>query len=349
MDAIGVCGVGNPQSLSVRDVLLRLVGGFQASQAIHTAVVLGLPDHLSTGPKSASDLAIATRTDPASLYRLMRALAAVGVIHEDDQRRFELTAMGTALRTDVTRSLAPIVRLQCRSSHWQAWDNLLHAVRTGATAFENVHGSDVWTFRAEHRDEGDAFDDAMSAFAHQIADAIFEVCDFSDLRHVVDVGGGDGTFLARVLEANLHMRGTLLDQPHVMERARTVMDLADVSGRCEVVSGDFFETIPSGGDVYLLKWILHDWDDAAAVRILRSCRRAMTPDSRLAIIEHLVEPRTSSSTVMLRDLQMLVVTGGRERTRGEFEQLLSAAGFVVRSVMPTTSPLCVIQASPVDD
>jgi hypothetical protein len=329
--------------------MVRLVGGFQVSQAIHTAVVLGLPDHLSTGPKSASDLAMATRTDPASLYRLMRALAAVGVIHEDDQRRFELTAMGTALRTDVTRSLAPIVRLQCRSSHWQAWDNLLHAVRTGATSFEYVHGSDAWKFRAEHRDEGDAFDNAMAAFAHQVADAFLEVCDFSHVRHVVDVGGGDGTLLARVLEANPHVRATLLEQPHVVERARRVMDEADVSGRCELIGGDFFEGIPSGGDVYLLKWILHDWDDAAAVGILRSCRRAMTTDCRLMIVEHLVGPRCSSSTVMLRDLQMLVVTGGRERTRDEFEHLLSAAGFVVRSLMPTSSPLWVIEASPVDD
>lgn len=344
METIEVRRADNTTGAAARGQVLRLMQGFQVSQAIHVAVVLGLPDLLSAGPRSASDLVVETRTNASALHRLMRALAVVGVFREDDERRFEVTAMGATLCTDAARSLAPIARLQCRSSHWQAWGNLLHAVQTGASAFEHVHGNNVWRYRAEHREEGDAFDNAMAAFAAQVADVFLEVCDFNRTSHVVDVGGGDGTFLARILEANLHLHGTLLDQPQVMERARVVMDAANVSDRCKLIGGDFFETIPSGGDVYVLKWILHDWDDAAAARILRSCRSAMPADCRLVIVEHVVGPPNSSSAAALRDLHMLVVTGGRERTRDEFAELLSNAGFAVRSLVDTTAAVSVIEA-----
>lgn len=332
---------------ATRNELQRLVQGFQVSQAIHAAVVLELPDLLSGGPRNVSDLALATGTDPEALYRMMRALAMFGVMKECGAREFELTAIGAGLRTDAPRSLAPIVRLQCRSSHWQAWGNLIHALGNGQTAFEYVHGKDVWTYRAQHREEGDAFDNAMAAFAHQIADAFLKVCDVGRARHIVDVGGGDGTFLARILEANPHMQGTIFDRPHVIERACTFVASAGLSNRCKCSAGDFFAAVPGGGDLYLLKWILHDWDDAAAMQILRSCRQAMPVGCRLLVVEHLVGSPHTSQFAVLRDLQMRVVTGGRERTSDEFAVLLSNTGFLLRSVLETAAGVSVIEASAV--
>ncbi|CAN7436583.1 acetylserotonin O-methyltransferase [Bosea sp. LjRoot237] len=324
-----------------------MILGFRASQAIHVAATLGLADLLRTETRTSEALAAATGTHPASLYRLMRSLASMGLFHEDEERRFTLTAAGRLLRSDVAGSLAPMARLIGRPNFWQAWGDLLHAVRTGATAFDHVHGCGVWDYRANHSEEAGIFDRAMASITEQAAEAVLAACDFSRFHRLVDVGGGDGMLLARILAAHQHLCATLFDQPHVIARASAALESAALSDRCLALGGDFFVEVPEGGDAYLLKWILHDWDDAASVDILRSCRMAMTPAARLLIIEHVIDEPNKSPAGTLMDLNMMVMTGGRERTGAEFAALLAAADFETVSVTPTASTLSILEAAPI--
>jgi hypothetical protein len=326
--------------------LLRLINGFQASQAIHVAATLGLADLLGRGPRTASELAAQSGTHPAALYRLMRALAAIGVFKEDDDQRFALTAVGEFLRNEIAGTHAPMAQLVGRPNFWQAWGDLLYAVRSGATAFDHVHGSGVWEYRAKCPEEARIFDRAMAAGTERFAEAVVDVCDFGRFRHVVDIGGGDGVFLAKVLAAFPHLRGTLFDQPHVAARAASSLETYGFEGRCRAVGGNFFVGVPEGADAYLLKWILHDWDDTASIGILQSCRRAMRPTGMLLVVEHVIGPPNTSPDGTFMDLTMMVLTGGRERTREEFAALFAEAGFRLVSVTPTATPLSVIEGTP---
>jgi hypothetical protein len=257
-----------------------------------------------------------------------------------------LTVRGDALRSDVPGSCAPTAEFYAGPSAWAAWGSLLHAVRTGVTAFDHVHGKTVWAYRAEHREDSDAFDRAMAAGTARLAEALLAACDFGRCETVVDVGGGDGTLLASILAANAHVRGTLFDQPQVAARAVVALDALGVSDRCEVRSGDFFAGIPGAADAYLLKNILHDWDDAASAKILSACRAAMRSDSRLLIFEHVIGPPNTGARGKLMDLNMLVMTAGRERSLAEFNSLLRRSRFRLLSVTPTSTPLSVIEAMP---
>ena len=326
--------------------LSRLLMGFRLSQAIHVAAALGLADLLLSGPKTSGELAEATNAHPLALYRLMRALSSAGVFRELDHRRFELTPVGESLRSDVAGTLAPMAQLIGGPSYWQAWGDLLHAVRSGETAFNHVHGADVWEYRASHVQEGEVFDRAMAASTEQFADAALAARDFSQFAHVVDVGGGDGTLLAKILTAHPRTRGTLFDQPQTIARAQLSLASLGLSTRCQAVGGNFFAGVPEGGDAYVLKWILHDWDDTASVEILRACRRAMKPDGTLIVFERLIEPPNTGSEGKFGDLNMLVMNGGRERTRDEFAGLFGQSGFRLVSVTPTSTPLFLIEGLP---
>jgi SAM-dependent methyltransferase len=326
--------------------VLDLILGFQISQAIHVASSLGLADLLSAGPRTSTDLSVAAGAHPPSLHRLMCTLAAVGLFHEDDRGRFGLTVRGHALRSDLPGSCAPTAQFYAGPSAWCAWGNLLHSVRTGATAFDYAHGKSVWAYRAEHTDDSDAFDCAMAAGTARFAEALLAACDFSRFATVVDVGGGDGTLLASILAASAHIQGTLFDQPHVVARAGATFDALGVSDRCKLLSGDFFVDIPGGADAYLLKSILHDWDDAASAKILSACCAAMEPDGRLLIFEHVVGPPNKSARGKLMDLNMLVMTGGQERSLAEFTLLLKRSRFRLLSVTHTSTPISVIEAKP---
>lgn len=329
-----------------RAELLRLINGFQVSQALHVAATLRLADHLGDGAASAGELAAALGAQAPRLHRLMRALAAVGVLRAEADGRFALTAAGHYLRESTDGTLAPMAVMIGQPSHWQAWGALAHAVRHDATAFDHVHGADVWTHRRRHAGEARIFDRAMAAGTDRFADAVLAVCDFRRFRHVVDVGGGDGTFLARILAAHPALRGTLFDCPDVSARAAVRLDGLGLGERCAAVGGDFFASVPAGGDAYLLKWILHDWDDARSVAILRACRRAMAPDARLLIFEHVLGAGKTTPDGALMDLNMMVMTGGRERRPDEFAALLAAGGFELASVQATAAPLGVIEARP---
>jgi len=326
--------------------LRELIQGFQVSQAIHVAATLGLADHLASGARTSDDLAAATGMHASALYRLMRALASAGILHEHAHRRFRLTPVGELLRSDVPATQAPMAQLFCRESHWQAWGDLLYAVRTGNTAFDHVHSRGVWEHRAQHPAEGEVFDRAMAARTEQIAEAALAACDFSRFAHIVDVGGGDGTLLAKILTAHPQARGTLFDQPQTIARAQSSLASLGLSRRCQTIGGNFFASVPEGGDAYLLKWILHDWDDTASVDILRACRRSMKPDGALIVFERLIGRPNTDSESKFADMNMLVMNGGRERTRDEFTDLFEQSGFRLVSVTPTSTSLCVIEGVP---
>jgi O-methyltransferase domain/Dimerisation domain len=324
----------------------RLIVGFQVSQAIHVAATLGVADLLADGPRTSDELAVATDAHAGSLYRLLRALSSVGVFHEDDGRRFSLTPMGALMRSDVPGSLRGWAMHVGRPYFQEAWGHLEHSVRTGDNAFQHVHGTDVWAYRAERPDESAIFDLAMESLTGAANRALLDAYDFGRFASVVDVGGGNGALLAALLGEFPAMRGVLLDQPHVVANAAAVLERAGVADRCEIVGGSFFDEVPAGGDAYTLKSIIHDYEDDRAVTILRVCRRAMAADAALLLIERIVGPPNEDPRAKFSDLNMLVAPAGRERTLQEWDALVTLAGFRLTTATPSTSGLAVIEAAP---
>lgn len=334
---------------SPRAQLMRIVNGFQLSQAVHVAATLGVADLLVDGPQASEDLAAKTGADPQSLHRLLRALAAAGVFHEHHDHRFSLTPIGEGLRSDSPEPVGPWAALIGRPNYWNAWSNLLQSVRKGQTAFRDVHGMGPWELRQRDPEEGAAFDAAMAALTAQVVRTIVESYDFSRCAAIVDVGGGSGALLAGILRANPACRGTLLDLPHVVSGAPQVLAAAGVADRCEIVAGNFFQSQPHGGDLYLMKSVLHDWTDADALTILQTCRAAITPHAKLLLIEQLLAGPNEGLVSKMSDVNMLVVSGGRERTLVEFDDLLARAGFRTGSVTPTSCALSIIECTPATD
>ena len=316
--------------------LRRLVNSYQLSQAIHVAAVLGIADLLADGPRSSDDLAEATGTNPRALYRLLRALSAFGLFHEDDERRFSLTELGDALRSDAPESVAGWAAFVGRRNIRDAWSVLEESIRTGENAFKLAHGVGVWEYRAQHPEESEAFDRAMASSSQLVIRSLIDAYDFGRFGTIVDVGGGNGTLLRALLEAHPQLNGILFDQPHVVEG----VDLGD---RGRVVGGSFFESVPEGGDAYLLKWIIHDWEDEESVAILRTVR---AQGGTLLLVERVVEPPNEGPETKLGDLNMLVGPGGQERTLDEFSSLFDAAGYELVGETPTASGHHVIEAAP---
>ena len=325
--------------------LWGLINGFQITQAIHVASTLRVADHLNDGALPLGELATLTSSHPDSLYRLLRALAAVGVFREDEGQTFALTPMADCLRADSPASIGAWAEVVGSPYFWQAWGHLLYSVRTGENAFENLNGKDVWRFRAEHPEYGATFDRAMTQHSRGSAEAVIRAYDFSAFRHVVDVGGGQGLLLSAILAAHPHMRGTLFDQANVVTRAGAVLSECGVIKRCDIVAGSFFEAVPEGADAYLMRVIIHDWEDDEAVAILKTCRRAFRETAKLLLIERLVGPPYEMPATKFSDLNMLVSPGGRERTREEYSALLAKAGFELTDVFPA-GIFNVIEAQP---
>jgi hypothetical protein len=326
--------------------LRRLINGYQISQAIHVATVLGIPDLLAEGPRTADDLAAATGSNGNALRRLLRALAAIGIFHEDAVDRFSLTPLADGLRADAPDSLAGWAAFVGRPHHWEAWGHLLDSIKSGENAFRAIHGVDVWTYRSEHPEERAVFDAAMVALTGRTNASLLEAYDFGRFGSLVDVGGGLGTFLSALLAANQSLHGVLFDQTHVLDGAEDLLRDAGVSDRCRIVAGSFFDEVPEGADAYLLKSILHDWDDEAAVAILRTCRRAIGVRGTLLVVERVLGQPNEGADTKFSDLNMLVMPGGRERRLQEFEALLETAGFRLEHETPTSSGFSVITATP---
>lgn len=312
---------------SERERLLALIRGYRISQAIYVAAKLGLPDLLADGPRDVDDLARATDSHPTSLRRVLRFLAGVGVLDEVAPGRVALTTMASTLRTGVPGSLRPAVLFMLDESHWRPWAHLLHTVRTGETAFHHVHGADLFDYLAAHPAAAALFNEGMAGNSPAHARLIATTYDFSGTSLVVDVAGGRGRLLATILEQYPRLRGILFEQPHVLEGARQLVKEAGVADRCGFVGGSFFDTVPPGGDVYLLRNIIHDWQDDEAIAILTTCRRAMTGGTRLVLVEREIaaDPR-EAALVLHADLEMLVNVGGRERTTDEYAALLGRSG-----------------------
>ena len=315
-----------------RSELHRLINGYQVSQALHVVAALGIPDLLADGLCSSQDLAAAVGASDGPLYRLLRAVAAIGVLEELPGGRFALTELGEGLRSDVPGSLAGWAAFIGRGYYWSAWSRLIDGVRTGAHAFRLEHGTDPWTYRQTHPQEIPVFNRAMNSISGQVAEALAAAYDFSKFRTIVDVGGGGGAFVAAILGRYPGVRAVLFDLPHVVEDARRFIKESGFSARCDLVGGSFFDTVPGGGDAYLLKSVLHDWYDPDVKRILRVCHAAMRPDAVLLVIERLLAPPNEGADGKFGDLNMLVAAGGCERTAEEWEATLSAGGFSLRDI-----------------
>ena len=324
--------------------LRRLIKGFQISQAIHVAAVLRVADQMTDSPRSCDEIAAAVGVQSFPLYRLLRALAALGIFKEHEGRRFSLTTIGKCLRFDSEQQVGPFAVFMGQEHYQQAWCRLLHSVRTGDTAFVAAHGMSNWQYRKNHLEQNAIYNAAMTGNSHLVNEAIIRACNFNVYKLIADIGGGQGSLLAEIMFACPKVRGILFDQPHVVLGADLTMAEAGVRNRCEIVPGDIFESIPGGCDAYVMKHVLHDWSDSDALRILAICRRDMPATAQLLLIEQFLGPPNQDPIGKFGDLNMLVATGGQERTREEFESLLEKAGFRVIHVIETETPLYVTVA-----
>jgi hypothetical protein len=324
----------------------QLIMGFRASQLVYVAARLGLVDELANGPRNASALAAAVGAAPQPLYRLLRALASIGILTEAEDGTFASTALAHPLRRDAPGSLRSTALLYGDPLFWSAYGRMLHSIQTGETAFEHAHGRPMYAHLAADEATRSLFHQAMRGFSEQEIASILDVYDFSDQTTLVDVGGGQGALVAALLQACPRPRGIVFDREDVAESARHLLAQAGLTKRASFVGGNFFENVPPDGSAYLLKSVIHNWNDDDARKILANCRQAMSPTARLIVIERVIPDAGTPSEAKLFDINMLVTVGGQERTADEYRALLRTAGFALTRIVPTTSPLSLIEAVP---
>lgn len=316
---------------------MQMMMGKFVSKALSVVATLGVADHVK-GATHVDTLAAATGANSDALYRVLRALAAVGVFAETDGKHFALTPVGERLRSDDPHSMRGMARMLNDDWNWSAWGALDHSVKTGGSAFEHVHGMRAFEYMAKHPAESARFGEAMTSLTVGVTHAVAGAYDFSDVKHLVDVGGSHGILVSGIVGKFPNVRGTVFDLPHVIDEAK-----ARLGKGIETVAGSFFEALPKA-DAYIMKSIIHDWDDASCVKILSQCRAAMEPGGRVLIVESVVTNTPESTFVKLLDLEMLAIThGGRERTEAEYAALYQAAGMKLARVVRTQSPFSVIE------
>jgi ubiquinone/menaquinone biosynthesis C-methylase UbiE len=321
--------------------------GLVAQRALYAAAKLGVADALAGAETSSDQVAQEVGAEPESTYRLMRTLASIGILAESAGRQFGLTPTGELLRTDHPQSMRQWIIFSGEPAYLAAWGEIVHTIQTGRPAWDKAHTLSFFEYMAAHPEAGRIFDEAMTSLSHEEAQAVAGAYDFTQFHNVVDVGGGQGNLLVTLLKRYPAMRGVVFDQPQVVEQAKTVLTAEGLGSRCGLESGDFFNAVPAGGDAYLLKYILHDWDDAHAVTILASCRRAIRPDGKLLLVETVVPGPDEAHFAKLQDLEMLVLFASRERTEEEYGRLLKQAGFRLERVVPTVQPVSVVEAVPI--
>ncbi|HEY6400528.1 MAG TPA: methyltransferase, partial [Blastocatellia bacterium] len=309
------------------------------STSLVMAAELGIADLLADGPRSSEELAQATSTHPDSLYRLLRVLCGVGVFSEIQTNSFVQTPLSECLRAGVPGSMRSWLRMIGRKFRYHTHAEALYSIRTGEPAFKHVTGTDFFNYLATHTEEAEIFNQAMGDMGKVIAAAVAQSYDFSGIGKIIDVGGGHGTLITVILQKYPQMTGILFDSPHTVEGARDSVASAGLADRCEVVGGDFFKSVPAGCDAYLLRWIIHNWDDERAITILRNCRQSMGARSRLLLIESVIPTGNEFHPGKLLDYIMLTTLPGRERTEGEYDRLLREADLRLNKVEPTGSPL----------
>jgi hypothetical protein len=345
------------QRLALSQRMNQLLCGFQISAAIGAVAELGVADALANGPARPMELAERLGADGGALTRVLRALTEVGLFEELADGRFALTALGETLRGDVPGSVRRAAILWTEEWHWRAYGHFGASVRTGESGMRPAHGSTYWEYLAEHPDTAATLNGMMSSASVLRAQALARTYDFAGVERLVDIGGGEGGLVCAVLQAHPHLSGVVFDLPGVIAAARERLIGAGLTERAEALAGDFFHQVPPGADAYVLSWVLHDWDDASALRILANCRAAIEDAGRLLVIEMVLpsadEPRSPKAGYLeqlakVTDLEMLAVVGGRERTRAEYEELLARAGFRLTQVVELESmPWSVIEAVPV--
>jgi SAM-dependent methyltransferase len=331
----------------IREKLMEMIHGYWVSQCIYVAAKLGIAGQLKEGSKSSDELSHTVGADPGALYRLLRTLSGLGIFHEETGKRFSLTAMGELLSSESPNSLNAYIVMINEKECYQSWGNLLYSVKTGESSFERVFGQEFLPYVEKNAEFAGVFNRAMVEKYRGVIPSILKAYDFSGFGTVVDVGGGYGRLLIEILRSNPNVRGILFDLPKVIEGAGVNIANSVVAERIKLIAGDCFDKIPEGGDGYLLKSFINNWEDDDAVKVLNNCRRAMNLDGKLIVIEPVLLPANEPDYGKLMDLQLLVLQKSRERTKEDFEGLLNLSGFSMRSIFRTESEFSIIEAVPV--
>jgi len=331
---------------SVDETLIRLLTGMWAMQSVAAGARLGAFDALAEGPRSAEAVAREIHADPSATSRLLRALAGLGALAAGADGRYALTAVGERLRRGVPGTLRDAFIAESDRVHWRSWEDLAEAVRTGRPRPVQVFGMPAFDYYGQNREEGEQFGRAMENFSRFVAEAVLEAYDFSGVRTVMDVGGGNGSLALAILARHPGMKGKIADLPYIEPQAKASIAAAGAAGRCAFEASDFFRKVPGGADLQVMKSILHDWNDEECVRLLTNCRASLEPGGRLLVVEMLVPEAAGPDFVTLMDLNMLVMTGGRERTAREYDALFESAGFGKARVIPTRSPMSLLETRP---
>lgn len=334
-----------PQMMPPQAVLAQMTFGFIVSQAISVAAKLHIADRLHAAPQTIGDLARATETDEGSLYRLMRALTSVGIFRKDDKGNYANSALSEFLRAEHPESLRGIAHMICDTEHWRSFGNMMQSVKTGENGFQFTFGQPFFEYAAGKPEVGQIFDEAMTSFSRGIARAVVAAYDFSGARTICDVGGGHGILLSIILRENQQAKGILFEQPQVASGAGGLIGQSNLGERIEIVGGDFFAEIAVAADVYLMKHILHDWNDEQSKLILKNLAKTAKTGAKLLLVESVVEEDDHAPSMSkIMDLNMLVNTGGKERTAKEYAALLEQNGFKLTNVYPTASPVQIVEA-----
>jgi hypothetical protein len=328
------------QDPAIASSLRERIMGFRNTQLIAVVAKLNVAEYLTSGPKSAKQLSKLFQVNERSLYRLLRALSSLGIFEENENETFVNTAASELLLESKPGSLRSVAILYGEEWIWQAYGQLLYSIENGTQAFERVHGIPLYKYLQHNRDAASVFNRAMTAYSGLEADAIAKAYDFSKARTIVDVGGGEGRLVSALVNAHPDLSGVVFDLPVVKKNE---LDSSDGDLKMKYVYGDFFEGVPKGGDIYILKSVLHNWDDASCINILQNCRAAMKENSRLLIIERIVLSRNEKSEAKLFDINMLVVTGGQERTVEEYRRLFNESGFTLTKTVNTASALSLLE------
>lgn len=331
------------QAMPPEAILAQMVMGSFIAQAVSVAAKLGIADLLKEKPMHVSDLARETETHERSLYRLLRTLASVGVFEETDPKVFGLTPLAEPLRADAQGSMRDAAIFMGEDWHWRVYGEMLYSVQTGKPAWGRVHGDEVFEYFGKNPEQAEIFNRAMTNLSLSAVPAVVEAYDFSGINTLADVAGGHGLLLAGVLKANPELKGLLFDLPSVLEGAPALLEKEGVANRIELARGNFFESVTAGADAYMMKHIIHDWDDERCVQILRNIHKAMNDRGKLLIIEMVVPAGNEPHFGKIQDMEMLVSPGGIERTEEEYRGLLSQAGFKLTRIVPTRSPLSIVE------
>lgn len=317
--------------------MFELLSGYWLACSIYAAAKLNIADLLADGPKSTEALALDTQSHAPSLYRLLRALASEGIFRETEDGAFELTPLATVLRSDVPGSLQSYF-LNNMEEHYPAYGHLVYGIKTGKVPFEDVYGTSVWDYYKAHPEQGVNLMKSMTGISAAVITEILQVYDFTPFNHIIDIGGGNGALLFSILEQYPAVAGTVFDEPYVVERTQTLIPPALI-GRCTTTGGNFFQSVPAGGALYTMKWVLHDWNDEESVAILQSCNRGMPVGSKLLIIDAVIPDAEKNTRHLgkLTDIIMFTLTTGKERTESEYVALLQQARLHYRRTVPTGS------------